>query len=199
MWVQRKIPMSTSSKLLTELLLFVALFTPFSELLADYDTIRAGESISAIGGPPPYTSSIYRCKNGYVLRGVEFLSGSYIHRISLVCQAVNGNSVVGDIDIILPNHKFMRGIFPLQEKQVMCPKDHRVSGIKVQAGSYLDRVNSIRCTRYRGTSKQFVNVGAGGTGGVTHRLYCDGNEDDYLLGFKVQANQWIDNIRGLCR
>lgn len=182
--------MVTTVKIPTILLGAICLLMAITDASADYRTVRAGGS----GGN--FKTRI--CEVGFVLRGLEFKAGSYVMQTRLICQRVSGNSITGQVRILDINN-IGEGFFGSREKQVYCPRNHRVSGIKVQAGLYLDRINSIRCTRYKGTAKKFVNVGIGGKGGTTHRLYCDANEDDYLLGFTMSTGRWIDSVKGICR
>ena len=62
----------------------------------------------------------------------------------------------------------------LRHRTVYCPTHYVLSGIKGKGGDYVDRINSIRCTRFRGDKVSFRNVGIGGTGGRVGRLYCTG-------------------------
>jgi len=85
----------------------------------------------------------------------------------------------------------------LRHRTVYCPTHYVLSGIKGKGGDYVDRINSIRCTRFRGDKVSFRNVGIGGTGGRVGRLYCTGA--DRVSRIRVRFGSWIDWLSVECR
>lgn len=180
-------------------------FTVVTLLLLSASIARADYETSRIGGVVRYTERTdeVTCAAGSFVVGFRFKGGTYVDDIQLKCARPSGTNTLGrtfdgpSTTTTINAVEILPGVSS-REKTVFCPQHHVVSGIKAQGGDYVDRINSIRCTRYGGTAVQFRNVGIGGNGGHTVRAYCSSNPGDIIKRFRVKAGLWVDSLRTTC-
>ena len=136
-----------------------------------------------------------RCDSGKVAVGINVYAGIYIHKIRVICADVKNNLLTKTIS----NGSSTGGSLRASHRKTRtCPANYVLSGIKAKGGTYVDRVNSIQCTQYKGTGKKYVDVGAGGTGGNnTIRMYCPGTSRfTHILGY---YGSWLNAMEVFCK
>lgn len=168
--------------------------------VADYEVsriggvIKSGDAVRILG-----------CRPGHVIVGLRLKAGTYVDIVQLKCAAPTSRTTLGSAvegpstgGLINPAEVLVPGVHST-EKTVFCPQHYVLSGIKARGGRYVDRINSIRCTRFGGTSVRFRDVGIGGTGGSTVRAYCASAPGDVVGTFRVKTGFWMDALHTFCR
>ena len=176
-----------SSAFLSIILLFVS-----HPVLADYST-------NWVGGQGGINFGGIKCPKGSVIVGLRVGAGNYVDMLQTMCSGVGRRSISGDNFDGDFHGSIPTPAFNLSEKQIFCPKNYRLSGLKVNAGFFIDKIRSLRCTQYRGESVKYVTVNAGGSGGKTQTMYCKASAGDYLTSIAVAQGTYIDRLRGSCR
>jgi len=136
---------------------------------------------------------IFRCPQQSVPIGLSVNAGTFVHGVRLICAVVSK----GKLTTKLKESRIGGNFNGNHTRTRRCPSGHVLSGIKARGATYVDRINSIRCTEFGGTKARFVDVGAGGNGGKkTVRMYCSGSER--IRELVVYAGSWMDQLRVNC-
>ena len=179
--------MASSSTGLKTLLAAILLVIAFPSL-AEYSAGTAGGEHGA------YRSS--GCNSDEWPVGLKIAGGTYVHNVAIMCamksnlRDIRTENVVTTYSMV----DFLAG--NRREETKFCPRGYVLAGIKVQSGSYVDRVNSMRCQRISDSRLTYQAVGIGGRGGSTTRMYC--RRGDTVSGIRVRSGQWVDQMTVYC-
>ena len=168
-------------------------------LLLVSNTVHADYGTNWVGGQGGTNFGSIKCPKGSVIVGLRVRAGNYVDVLQTMCSSVGRRSITGEVFDGEFHGSIPTPAFNLIEKQVFCPKNYRLSGLKVNAGFFIDKIRSLRCTQYRGENVKFVAVSIGGSGGKTQTMYCKASAGDYLISIPIAQGTYIDRIKGVCR
>lgn len=136
---------------------------------------------------------VFSCPSQSLPIGLTVNAGTYVHGIRLICAVVSQ----GRLTTTLKESRIGGNFNGNHSRTRRCPTGYVLSGIKAKGATYVDRVNSIRCTQHGRSNTRFVDVGAGGSGGTkTVRMYCSG--PDRIRELVVYSGSWMDQLRVNC-
>lgn len=143
------------------------------------------------------------CLSGYVPVGLRVSFGSYVHSLNFMCGQLVKNSRLGRDTIgtvrLGNSAGALSGFNWLganSTQTAFCPNGYVVAGVKWKAGTYVDRVMTLRCQALNGTTLKYVGVGLGGKGGTEQRHYC--RSGDRVSKITVHYGQWVDAVVTHC-
>lgn len=130
--------------------------------------------------------------------GLRVGGGTYLQTIVLECAKRNNLRSVREVRVTYTaSAADYLSMGNRREKTTFCPTGYALAGVKLQAGTYVDRMNSLRCQAIGGKTLKYPGVGIGGKGGSTLRLYC--RRGDTVSQIRTRSGSWIDEIAVFCK
>lgn len=130
--------------------------------------------------------------------GIRVEGAQYVDEVGLYCAPTN--------DLRARSARYggaVNGVNTLDsgfgrvERSAYCPDGYVITGLRGKGGLYVDKIVSIRCTRWKSSTHRWKTVNAGGGGGSTQDALCPAGT--YIDSIGGKAGLWVDALWALCR
>ena len=140
--------------------------------------------------------------NGFIV-GVTATGGrdgtfgfNLVRKIKFTCQAFNGTTP-GATSQTVEAVSDKPATVNTSTGGASCPAAQAFGNVELYAGSFIDRLNAVKCINTSTLTMNWIDANIGGDGGARGFLGCPVNEALYKV--EARVGDAIDSLKGYCR